>query len=159
MDNREFLNNPNYVRYIELFLQYNNLLAERQEENAETEALCDAMEPLWYKLSAAEMERGGIISADLDMLTGDEVFRNVPPEQCTEAWLAPRLQEARLNNDWGAVLALLRNGPDYMTPDELAYQRSAAYQQLGHCEIALLFADYAYKSSVQKRNSTAAVAA
>ena len=146
MSKTMFLENPDYVRYIELFLQYNQLVAEGEGESPEAEALCDLMDRPWNRLSAAEMERSGIISADLDLLTGNEVYRRVPPEQQTEAWLAPRLTEARQNQDWGAVLALLRNGPDYMAPDELAYQRSVAYRHLGHCEIALLFADYAYQN-------------
>ena len=35
-----------------------------------------------------------------------------------------------------------------MTPDELAYERSEAYRNLGHCDIALMFAGYAYKNGV-----------
>ena len=130
MNEPKFLDNPNYVRYIELFLQYNQLVADGKGESAKAEALCDEMDYPWTKLSAAEMERAGIISADLDMLTEDEVFRNVPPEQRMAEWLLPRVKEAHSRKDWDTLLALMRNGPDYLPLEALAFCRSIAYERL-----------------------------
>ena len=145
---KRFLDNPNFVRSVELLLQLIEVNAREEGQSAEAEAICDEMDAPWYALSEAEHTRLRVLSANLDMLIEDEVFRPVPPEQRTKDWLEPRLTQAREAGDWDAVLALLRNGPDYRTPDELAYERSIAYRNLGHCEIALMFADYAYKKGL-----------
>jgi hypothetical protein len=47
-------------------------------------------------------------------------------------------------------LELLRNGPDYLTSDQIALLRGRAYSNLGHQEIALLFYEYAARIKPQE---------
>jgi len=138
--------NLDYVGAVRLLLELHHLIAQGKSDSDEADEIRDDSDKFWRRLSEEEKTQFRILSASLDMLIEEEVYRSVPAEQRTEKWLTPRLAEARQDQDWGAVLTLLRNGPDYMAPDELAYQRSVAYRHLGHCEIALLFADYAYKN-------------
>ena len=153
---KQFLENPDYVEATRLLLELHHLIAQGKIESVEADEIRDDSDTFWYRLSEAEKSRFRILSASLDMLLDAEVFRPVPPEQRTQAWLEPQLTQAQDAGDWDTVLALLRNGPDYMTPDELAYRRNVAYRNLGHCEAALLFADYAYRNGVMKRSQSAA---
>lgn len=145
-----------YDEAIELLLQLHQVIAQGGLKSAAADEIRDAMEEPYAHLDESQLLRLRILSANLYMLNDKEVPRPVPPEQRTKAWLEPRLLEAQQNQDWDTALALLRNGPDYMTPDALAYQRSVAYRNLGHCEIALLFADYAYQNGLMKRTPAAA---
>ena len=62
------------------------------------------------------------------------------------------MREAWERQDWDAVLALLRTGPDFLTPDEIAYLRGRCWAGLGHPDIALLFLDHAARLNPQNIN-------
>ncbi len=156
-ETKHFLNNPEYVEATRLLLELHRIIANGGLESEEADEVRDAMEPRWYRLTEAEIARLDVLSANLYMLSDNDIPRPVPSEQRTKAYLEPRIRQAQEAGDWDTVLALLRNGPDYLTPDELAYQRSVAYRALGHCETALLFADYAYRNSVKRRSEAAAL--
>ena len=87
-----------------------------------------------------------MLSADLRMLQGKDSHRNVPDAERSAEWLSPRLQAAWNNQDWIGALSLLRNGPLYLSFDQIAYLRAQAYEELGHPDIALLFYKYAAAS-------------
>lgn len=141
---------PDYILSVQLLLQLHNLIAHGKEDSEEAESVRDATEKPWYRLSEAEQTRLRVLSANLDMLINDEAFRHVPPEQRTEKYLGDLLVQAQQNRDWDTALALLRNGPDFLSPDELAHLRGASYFYLGHYDIAYLFAEYAFKQNPNK---------
>jgi len=113
----QFLRNLAYVEYVHQLLELHDLIARGELESEKADQLREEMDVNWYALSADEMERAGIISADLDMLVNDEVFRTVPPEQRTQEWFAPRFTDAWENQRWDDALALLRAGPPYLFED------------------------------------------
>lgn len=151
-----FLDNPSYKEAVCLLKEFHLLKREGKEDTDEADAIRDAMDKPWYELSEPEMARIKIMSADMDMLRGEETFRQVPPEQRTRKCLAPRLQAASERRDWATVLELLRNGPDYMTPDQIAHLRGQAYTELGHPDIARLFFDYAAEQNPHSTKTPAA---
>ena len=127
MNSKTFLENSDYLEYVCLLLRLHELEIQGEEDSEQAEALRDKMDRPWYRLSEQEMYFLGILSADLQMLTGEETFRSVPREQRTREWLAPTLEEADKGQNWLRLLELLRTGPDFLTSDQLAYLRGSAY--------------------------------
>ena len=138
--------------YARLLLQLHDLQAKQRSEpqradapNDEIDNLSDRMTAVWYGLSPDEMELAGMMSADLDMLLGDEVYRDVPSEQRTAAWFQQRFNDLWLREDWIEVLRGLRTGPEPLRnhPGYLAHFRGRGYDALGFPEVAYRFFDYA----------------
>ena len=144
-DTKRFMENPDYIQAMRLQPSLHRLIAQGQGDAAEADEIRDAMEAHWRHMNYAERQRFEGLSADLYMLADDEVFNRVPLEQRTREWLEPKLHQAVEAGDWDTFLALLRNGPDYITTGKLAHFRAIAYARLGHLDIALLFAEYAYR--------------
>ena len=144
-DTTRFMENPDYIEAARLLLQLHQVMSEGKGNDEEADEIRDAMEAPWYRLTKAEVARLNVLSADLYMLADDDIPLPGPPEQRTREWLEPKLHQAVEAGDWDAFLALLRNGPDYITPGKLAHFRAIAYARLGHLDIALLFAEYAYR--------------
>lgn len=138
-----FLNNPHYTEIVHLLKQLHLLSRENRGESEEAEAIREEMDSHWYKLEPQEMALVKIMSADLRMIEGKEVFRPVPPQERTREWLGPKLAEAHSHQDWVSVLTLLRNGPDFLSPDRIAYLRGQGYTSIGHPDIGLLFLEFA----------------
>src|SRR5262249_38908249 len=136
-----------YTETVRLLKELHFLTMEGKEESEEAEVICSKMDQHWYKLDSQEQERIGILSADLRMLEGKEIFRQVPDGERTREYLSPKLQEASEHQDWAKVLELLRNGPDFLSSDQLAYLRGQGYSKLGHQDIALLFYQYAAETN------------
>jgi len=118
-------------------------MAYGEEESPAEEALREQMLDSWRNLSVEELARVDGLSADLYMLSDEEIFEKVEPAERTRARLGPRLREAWLRRDWDAVLALLRTGPDFLDRAQLAYLRGRCWAGLGHHDVALLFSEYA----------------
>lgn len=134
-----FSTNPALKEYVPLLINLRFLIAEGKSDTDEADAIREAMLEPWYKLKQEETLLVGMMAADLKMLEGKEINRNVPEEQRTREWLAPRLQEASAKQDWLTMLELLRNGPDFLTCDQLAWLRGQGYEYLGFPEVAMLF--------------------
>lgn len=124
---------------VEILIELQRLECAGRAETPEADELRLAMEGPWHQLSQEERERVDGISADLYMLSDEEIFAEVPDEQRQRAWLGPRYAAAReAGDDWHA-LALLRNGPAYLKRGELAALRGVLYERLGLFELAILF--------------------
>ena len=68
--------------------------------------------------------------------------------------LEPRRLSARLaaawdRQDWEEVLAILRLGTEFLTPDQVALLRFLGWYELGHDDAALLFLEHASRLSPQ----------
>jgi tetratricopeptide (TPR) repeat protein len=144
-----FHNNPHYVEYTRLLKELHLLAMRREADTAATEAIRDEMDLHWSELNDDEIARVKIMSADLRMIQGKETFRQVPEHERSLEWLGPRLQDAEARRDWDTMLTLLRNGPVFLSRDQLASIRGQCYDKLGHPDVALLFVEFAFKFAPQ----------
>ena len=136
-------NSSHYTEYVRLLKELHLLALRGHRDTSHTDALRDDMDAHWEQLDPHEIERVKMLSADLGMLRGTEVYRQVPDIEKSPEWLAPRLDTAWHSQDWTTVLALLRTGPTFISPIQTACLRARAYQELGHADIALLFYEHA----------------
>lgn len=144
-----FADNPEYVKAETLLKELHRLISEGKGDSDEADAVREEMDEPWWKLTQEEQARLNGLSADLYMLQGAEVFEPLPQEERTRERLGAALKEAKDRRDWQQVLALLRKGPVYLSPDEIAFIRAEAYKELGHLDTALMFIDYAAMSKPQ----------
>jgi hypothetical protein len=147
MSRGRFLDNPSYGEYVRHLLRLHSLMAAGRGDSAEADAVREEMLVPWRRLDPDELARVDGLSADLYMLTGEEIFAAAEPAERTRSRLEPRLHAAWAKRDWDEVLALLRTGPDFLTPDRLAYLRGRCWAELGHPDVALLFFDHASRLS------------
>src|SRR5206468_4867238 len=89
------------------------------------------------------------LSAALYMLQGEEIFEPLPQEERTRQHLGAALKDAKDRKDWQQVLRLLRKGPLFLSPDQIAFIRAEAYNELGHLDTAFMFVDYAARIAPQ----------
>ena len=144
MANGMFLDNPNYREYVRLLKELHLLEMKGQGDTEAAEALLETMDSFGRNLSPSEIDQINLLSrTDPAHEEGKEVFRSAPAVERSREWLEPQLQEAMKREDWWRVLELLRNGPDFLAPDQVANLRGQAYNALGHPDIALLFYEYA----------------
>jgi tetratricopeptide (TPR) repeat protein len=140
-----FASNPSYIEYEKLLHELHQLMAQGKGDSPEADLIRDEMDRPWRELSEEEIARLNGLSADLYMLQGDEVFEPLSEAERTRERLGPALKEANDRRDWQEVLALLRKGPQFLSPDQIAVIRAEAYKELGHLDTALMFIDYAAK--------------
>lgn len=138
-----FADNPDYVACENLLKQRERLLAEGLGDSQEADALRAAMEAVEPQLSREERTRLNGLSGDLAMLRGAEVFEPTAPAERTPERLGRALRRAWVRREWETLLALLRRGPEFHSPDAIAFFRFAAYDALGHPDTALLFLRHA----------------
>jgi hypothetical protein len=143
LDRKAEMKNPDYDKYLSLLLKLKAMRREGRGDTEEADQLREQMDEPWDSLSVEEQKQLALLSASLDMLEGKEVFRDVPAEQRTREWMAPRWQTASETGDLETQLELLRNGPDFLTANEVAFLRGKVYLDAGHPEAALLFFAYA----------------
>jgi tetratricopeptide (TPR) repeat protein len=137
-----FAANPLYVEYESLLRQLNQLAAEGNDESAEADAIRDRMETLHWKLSPAERERLRGLSSDLYMLQDEEVYEPLP-DGVTQESLRRSMRDAWEVKDYSQLLLILRKGPKFLAPDQVAFYRFYSYEGLGHYESSLEFLRYA----------------
>jgi hypothetical protein len=139
----KFSENPDYRRYEQLLIRTHELIARGEGDSEEADAVREAMDAPWYRLSEAEQIRLRGLSGDLYMLQDEEVLQTplLSLDDCIQ-----RLIEAREWNDWGAVLGLLRHRPPAIFNETTALLRAQAYDGLGHPNAALLFLDFAHRA-------------
>jgi hypothetical protein len=143
MSRNRSLDNPAYMMLAQVTRDLHRLNAEGKGESEEADALLEDVYPAWGKVTPAEADRLNGLSADLYMLTGEEIFAKAAPAERTREGLGPRLRAAWERRDWDEVLTLLRTGPDFLDPAQLAYLRGRCWAELGHHDVALLFYDFA----------------
>jgi tetratricopeptide (TPR) repeat protein len=120
------------------------LNARGKGESDEADAIAEASEEPWNKLSPEERARINGLSADLHMLTGDEVHEKT---ELSQEQLTAALREAWQREDAVAMLSLLRKGPTWLKDHQIAYWRWKYFHALGHVETAVLFLEYAAKAA------------
>jgi hypothetical protein len=145
MTNSQSHENPAYLEYLRLLVQLHALIADGKSETDDADLVRDEMDTPWAKLSQAEADRLGGLSADLYMLTDEEIFERTEPAERTRERIGPDLETAWQGREWDRMLALLRRGPDFLRNDQLAYLRGRCWLAFGHPEIATLFFEKALR--------------
>ena len=138
--NSLFASNPYYVKHEAQLTQLHHLMEKGKGDSEEADAVRDQMELSWWRLTEEEQDRVGGLSADLYMLSNEEVFE---PLDRSKAQLASELESALCCERWTEALALLRKNADVVTTEQRAIVRARAYEALGHHDTALLFLTYA----------------
>ncbi len=139
-----FANNPYYVEYESRLKQLNSLMAEGKSDTDEAEAVRDAMDTPWMRLTQAEQARLNGLSADLYMLQDDETFE--PAGGRTKIQIGQAIFAAMKQENWEEALALMRK-PNLIPKDRVATFRAKVYDELGHHDTALLFLNYAIENT------------
>jgi hypothetical protein len=138
-----FADNPAYVEYESRLVALHALDAQGRGESEEADALRDQMDDLSRRLNRPEKDRLSGLSADLYMLQDAEIMEpGGPPVDFDQ-----QLRESIDWNNWGGILSLLRRRPELIFPSVAAAWRARAYDALGHSGVALLFLDYAFRST------------
>jgi tetratricopeptide (TPR) repeat protein len=152
----KFADNPYYLEYEASLKKLHQMLGRGEGDSDEADALRDEMDRSASELSHEEMKRLKGLSADLYMLQDDEIYAPIEPGEDRSARDVEHLQaavtEAWARRDVVATLELLRKGPTRLTPDQLAYIRARAYEELGHLDTALLFMFYAAERNPEDSN-------
>ncbi|MBI2298837.1 MAG: hypothetical protein HYU66_07800 [Armatimonadetes bacterium] len=136
-----------FAEYIALLLRLETLRQQGLSDSPEADDVRDLMDGPWYQLTAEEDERARGISGDLFMLTDEEVYARVPPEQREADWLRPLINQATEAGDHWRRLDLFRHGPTFIDRAGLAFVRGRSYEQVGLPEVTVLFYDLAWRES------------
>lgn len=133
-----------YRRYVDLLLRHSRLLAERGDEDAETEAVEEEMTRLWDHLNDVQRRSLSGLSSDLNWLRRgcQPAPRSRPPEDVTPQDFRA-IVEAKDRDDWHGVLHYLRVCSPKIPPFQLACQRALAWRAIGFPQLAGLFFDLA----------------
>lgn len=132
---------------VDILLRLQALCAADFGETDQADDVRVEMEAPWRHLSPLERRRLDGLSADLFMLTGEEILatRGVEP-MTAEQWRAAYEQARGLGDEW-RVLELLRHPSRQVGDSDVAADRSLAYQRLGMPQVAVAFAGYAWEES------------
>lgn len=123
-----------FAESVRLLRDLHFLTIAGKDESPEADAIRDAMEMPWWRLSALEQERVSGLSGDLYTL--GEVDRSTTP---TSSGGHQLLDSAVQAGDWDRALAILRENEDQITSSQAAALRGIAWDRLGHPEVAVLF--------------------
>ena len=141
-----FSDNLDYIRYEQGLKNLHDLLARGQNDSREAEAIHNAMDEVEPRLTGAEIDRLNGLSADLYMLSGNEM-PEAPIRGVDGAGLVELIQNAWDRGHLDEVLRLLRKQPRALSEDRIAHPRACAYARLGHPETAGRFFEYAYHAN------------
>lgn len=138
-----FATNPDYVSCQRLLKELQELMAAGEGESARADAIRDELETIQSRLEPVESQRIEELSADLYMLTDEEIFQDVSAEE--KVTLSQRLAQAFESKRYEAALALLRCGPEGLPREVIAYVRGRCWAELHDYEPAAWFLQYAEK--------------
>ncbi len=141
----KFAENPVYVKHEELLRNLHALIASGRADSTEADAIRDEMDDTCLALSQEERDRLGGLSADLYMLTDEEIYERRPPELSSDEALRREAERAYRANDWETLLRLMRYGMPWFPPHRVAFFRARQYDKLRHLATATLF----YKKAVE----------
>lgn len=142
-----FADNPSYVEYETLLLTLHDMIARGQGDSEAADVIRDRMDAPWSQLDSEEVARINGLSADLYMLSGEEIPESpAPPGHSPEQQRAD-LTEARAGGQAERALALLRSSPRVLPEPDIAAMRAWAYEVLGHQNAAKAFTSYATRLS------------
>lgn len=131
--------------YAGSLVRLQELSLEGRDESDQAEAVRRNMDELWDRLGEEARSWLGGLSADLYMLSGEEIPDAPDPATPDAASLAEAMIRPWQNKDWTIILKLLRQPHRFFEPSYVAFWRSRAYESQGFHEAALAFMDHAAK--------------
>ena len=148
LDPSQFVDGPlpvtgRAVRVYEAALvRLQDLQAAGGNESAEADAVRDEMDGPWAAMSPAEQELVDGLSADLYMLSGEEVREPADGSDVVDT-LDQQRGHLYAAGRWTEFLRLLRRGPTNVQPSYIAYCRFRSYEGLGLQVAAMRFVELA----------------
>jgi len=141
-----FAENPIYVQHEEFVQNLHALIASGQGDSGEADAIRDEMDDTYLALSQDERDRLGGLSADLYMLTDEEIFEDsVISDPMRRKIYFEKLVNA---GNWVDLLKILRQETPWVDYATRAWMRGNIYERLGHLQTSILF----YKKAIQLNN-------
>ena len=129
-----------YEQYKKLLLQLHEMNRQGTDQTDEADVIRDQMDAPGYRLNEKELERVNGLSADLYMLTGEEILESPDlPDIDIE------FSKAYKAKDWDRVLEILRKRDPQLQAHLVAKIRILCWSKLGDNDVALLFAEHALK--------------
>src|SRR5688572_27067508 len=157
------INHPNqYDEAERLTCELAEAFARGEGESALAEDLRERLFQTWSHLSPPAQHRLQRLSAELDMLSGDEVPRpRILPRHSkkstraqsksvasvAEAKFKETLRRAFDNHQWELALEKLRENPALFTLDQRALFRATAYRNLGRFAVSILFSRWSLRNN------------
>lgn len=133
--NMAVANRPDaFTESIRLLRDLHFLTIAGKDESADADAIRDAMESPWWRLSELERERVSGLSGDLYTL--GSIDPSAKPAALGDHQL---IQSALQSGDWDRVLTIIRENESQITTSQAAALRGIAWDRLGHPEVAALF--------------------
>jgi tetratricopeptide (TPR) repeat protein len=139
-----FADHVHYREYQRLLVELHGLIASGRNQSPEARDLRHRMEQIEVHLSEDEIVRLNALSADLSMIHDREI-----PDPDVVARVLPQdlprlIESSYMRRKWEDVLELLRAGLTHLwRPDQIAYVRSRAYEELSELAPAVAFMDEA----------------
>jgi hypothetical protein len=125
-------------KYGRLLLRLHDLIAKGQGDDSEADAVRDDMDSPWHAMTEAEQQRMGGLSEDLYSLAENRP-RSVKMFAEERSKWGTAFGSAFESGDWDRALQLLRQCPDDVPADHVAYFQAECWEHLGCPEIALRF--------------------
>lgn len=124
------------------FVEHERLLMETHDLKDLSIEIQESIQETWDALDSDERARLHGLSADLYMISGNEILEHT---DLSSEHLSQALTAAWNAKDSPRFLCLLRKGPKGLSQDQIAYLRWRHYGHLGHKSAALKFLLHAIK--------------
>lgn len=135
---------PEYVASIRALLQMHRLALDGQFESAAADAIRDAMDAPWEKLSESEQQRLRGLSEDLNAL--EEAPAITTTNHANQSLVQEKLNQvhqAYAHGDWDLALELIRRLHGLASTTLLSDLRGKIWRAAGHEEVAAVFFEHA----------------
>ena len=136
MSTTKNVNSEAYTEYTRLLRRLHALIRLGDDESPDGEAMRDAMDDPWRRLSELELARVRGLGADLNAIDSENLAANDSLPHDLFAFL---FLEAQKNQDWNKALNLLRSFPWFFSPGKLLFLKGIFWARLEDYETALLF--------------------
>jgi hypothetical protein len=149
--------NDAYLRYADLLVRYQCLLAQGKQDAEETESLEEEMNKAWESLDPGQRKSLSGLASDLNWVRD----KGAPPPRGPRAEdVSPEdfqaVIKAKNDKDWHLMLCLLRHCSLRIPVFQLAWLRGVAWEELKEPRIAWLFYNFAVEA--EPGNRPAAIA-
>ena len=125
-----------------LLLRVHELIRQGEGDGEEADQVREALDGPSRDLTPVENELLWLLSGDLYMLAGEEIYTPAPDGMSDEA-ISLELKRCLDISDWIGELRLLSTGPAALTTGRVAYYRGRTYAEMGLPEVALAFYEHA----------------
>ena len=125
--------------YVRLLIELHELIANGNGDGDEADAVRDAMDVPWQRLSDAQQSLVEDLSADLYTLQDDDVIRHPMKAGVLSQRVADELSRADAAGDHRAALAILRKYAAEISAGHAAELRALLYERIGLPSVARLF--------------------